>query len=266
MDYGPFGFIEKFRPLWNMWQNSGDHFGFLNQPAAGAKNVKSLQTALSPLMQGEVLTAAVEVARRHEELAEEEVDRVWKQKLGFDAWDEERKELSHALLSLMYQTEADYTITWRQLAVLVDAHLPALLLLADEQALRQALEQVADAELVKHLVPVAFYTDLSAAQTAAWARWLRTYLEKLAGDSHRPADEVSGGMRAVSPVYVPREWMLVDAYTAAMQGDISKVEELRKLFEAPYDEQGEANMSRYYRRAPAEVYESGGVGGTSFMT
>lgn len=30
MDYGPFGFIEKFTPFWNMWHNSGDHFGFMN--------------------------------------------------------------------------------------------------------------------------------------------------------------------------------------------------------------------------------------------
>ncbi len=36
MDYGPFGFIEKFEPLWNMWVGGGEHFGFLNQPAAGA--------------------------------------------------------------------------------------------------------------------------------------------------------------------------------------------------------------------------------------
>jgi len=30
MDYGPFGFMEKFIPLWNMWHMSGNHFGFLN--------------------------------------------------------------------------------------------------------------------------------------------------------------------------------------------------------------------------------------------
>jgi uncharacterized protein YdiU (UPF0061 family) len=30
MDYGPFGFMEKFEPFWNMWENSGNHFGFIN--------------------------------------------------------------------------------------------------------------------------------------------------------------------------------------------------------------------------------------------
>lgn len=37
MDYGPFGYIERFKPLWNMWSGGGDHFGFLNQPAAAMK-------------------------------------------------------------------------------------------------------------------------------------------------------------------------------------------------------------------------------------
>ena len=35
MDYGPFGFIERFVPLWNMWVGGGQHFGFLNQHIAG---------------------------------------------------------------------------------------------------------------------------------------------------------------------------------------------------------------------------------------
>jgi uncharacterized protein YdiU (UPF0061 family) len=33
-------------------------------------------------------------------------------------------------------------------------------------------------------------------------------------------------MRALSPKYVPREWMLVDAYTAAYDGDYGLVHEL----------------------------------------
>jgi uncharacterized protein YdiU (UPF0061 family) len=51
MDYGPFGFVEKFAPLWNMWSGGGEHFGFLNQPAAGAKNFGSLVSGCLPLLQ-----------------------------------------------------------------------------------------------------------------------------------------------------------------------------------------------------------------------
>jgi uncharacterized protein YdiU (UPF0061 family) len=31
MDYGPFGFVERFQPLWNMWVGGGEHYGFMNQ-------------------------------------------------------------------------------------------------------------------------------------------------------------------------------------------------------------------------------------------
>jgi uncharacterized protein YdiU (UPF0061 family) len=53
MDYGPFGFIERFQPLWNMWSGGGEHFGFLNQPTAGMKNFESLAIAVTPLLDAE---------------------------------------------------------------------------------------------------------------------------------------------------------------------------------------------------------------------
>ena len=38
VDFGPFGFIEKYDPGWAMWIGSGDHFGFMNQPRAAHAN------------------------------------------------------------------------------------------------------------------------------------------------------------------------------------------------------------------------------------
>ena len=42
--------------------------------------------------------------------------------------------------------------------------------------------------------------------------------------------------------YVPREWMLVDAYTAANRGDYSEIKALHNLFKKPYDEQPEMEV------------------------
>eukprot|EP00934_Nitzschia_sp_Nitz4_P005818 Nitzschia sp. Nitz4//NODE_657_length_7541_cov_75.275047//6296//7540//NITZ4_additional_000097-RA//1//CDS//3329532025//5808//frame0 len=42
MDYGPFGWMEEYTPLFAKWTGSGDHFGFLNQPAAGFANYQVL--------------------------------------------------------------------------------------------------------------------------------------------------------------------------------------------------------------------------------
>lgn len=72
-------------------------------------------------------------------------------------------------------------------------------------------------------------------------------------------------MLQVSPKYIPREWMLVDAYDAANKGDMSVFFELQSLFRAPYDEQ-DSLETKYYRKSPLEVIEGMGIGGVSHMT
>ena len=42
MDYGPFGFMDKYDPAFAKWTGSGDHFAFANQPAAGLANWQTL--------------------------------------------------------------------------------------------------------------------------------------------------------------------------------------------------------------------------------
>ena len=43
-------------------------------------------------------------------------------------------------------------------------------------------------------------------------------------------------MRLQNPRFVPREWMLVEAYDAAAAGDFGPVEKLLDLFSKPYEE------------------------------
>jgi len=40
----------------------------------------------------------------------------------------------------------------------------------------------------------------------------------------------------VSPKYVPREWMLVEAYERAEEGDYSELRRLEALFKDPYED------------------------------
>ena len=60
--------------------------------------------------------------------------------------------------------------------------------------------------------------------------------------------------------YVPREWMLAEAYNAAADGDHSVVHSLQRLFARPFDEQDAHAEERYYRRAPEGSEEQGGIG------
>ena len=54
----------------------------------------------------------------------------------------------------------------------------------------------------------------------------------------------------LSTRYIPREWMLVDAYTAAQHGDMAPAQSLISLFERPYAEQSREQTQAYYRKAP----------------
>jgi uncharacterized protein YdiU (UPF0061 family) len=249
MDYGPFGFIQRFEPLWNMWQMGGEHFGFLNQPAAGYKNFASFVTAVLPVLSPSGVAAAERIQREHLERATAALDDVWRRKLGLAAWDPPAEALLQRLLILMTDSEADYTFLWRQLA-----DLPATGRTGEEPA----------ASLVADLGDV-FYAPLSAAGAADWGAWLRDWLRLLKAQGRIDGAAVAEDMRRTSPKYIPREWMLVDCYTA---GTTEAVEELLEVFRDPYglNPASERFEARFYRKAPPETYVGAGIGGCTFMS
>jgi uncharacterized protein YdiU (UPF0061 family) len=133
MDYGPFGFVQRFEPMWNMWSGGGEHFGFLNQPEAGARNFASLASALSPLLgdDAEGRAALDAVVERHAARAREALNDVWRRKLGLAAVSggpstsdgDAGPRLAERLLALMERDGADWTILWRRLAIVAEAGL-----------------------------------------------------------------------------------------------------------------------------------------------
>jgi len=254
MDYGPFGFIEKFEPLWNMWTGGGEHYGFLNQPVAGHRNFTSFAGALLPLLDADGKKEVQAIVTEYTAVAMEMMNEMWCSKLGLAQWNEPAKHLMEELKELMEQSEADYTILFRLLAALVQARADGMEVLSDEDA----------AELFNQ----AFYKDLTAALKGKWMKWLNEWMSLVRAQrisSNETAAKIASSMRKASPKYVPREWMLVEAYTKANHGDYSTVHELAKLFCNPYDEQPEFE-DKYFKKTPAATYASGGKGGTAFMT
>merc|ERR1711871_897619 len=77
-----------------------------------------------------------------------------------------------------------------------------------------------------------------------WTAWLHSWLELLAEEAQDP-HEVGQAMRAVSPKYVPRQWMLEEAILAMEAGDWRPAEQLHQLFAAPYEENS-ALHSKFY--------------------
>ena len=50
LDFGPFGFVERYDPGFAMWISSGEHFAFFNQPKAAGQNFLALVKALRVLL------------------------------------------------------------------------------------------------------------------------------------------------------------------------------------------------------------------------
>jgi len=225
MDYGPFGFVEEFDPNFGSWVGSGSHFAFMNQPQAGLMNMRSLTEALSPLLQEGLEKAWGKVKSDYLQASDAAVGEVWRKKLGLQTWTKEAQALHKELLQLMRSSRADWTITWRQLAACLE------------------VQEADDRMILMPLVKFQSHTSIQN-QSSSWIKWLRRWIAIV--------DEQSGGresaaklIREVSPKYVPREWMLKEAYIPAQRGDPSLVKELFEFFKQPYAEQ-EACERRFF--------------------
>eukprot|EP00747_Dinoflagellata_sp_TGD_P007947 gnl/TRDRNA2_/TRDRNA2_117577_c2_seq1.p1 gnl/TRDRNA2_/TRDRNA2_117577_c2~~gnl/TRDRNA2_/TRDRNA2_117577_c2_seq1.p1 ORF type:complete len:265 (+),score=56.63 gnl/TRDRNA2_/TRDRNA2_117577_c2_seq1:55-795(+) len=246
MDYGPFGFIEKYEALWNMWVGGGEHYAFMNQMGAAFQNFTSFVQAVVPLLDKDGVKEAQRIVDGFEARGKEATGQVWRAKLGLKTWGRESQELWEALEKLMGESNIDWTIFWRQLA-----ELPA-----------KGLGPESPAQDLMAPLKVAFYEEsLVRTLEGRWTAWLAKWLGQLKADG-LAGGEVASSMRLTSPKYVPREWILVEAYDAANKGDHSVVETLYKLFLRPFDEQPEFEK-RFYKKAPSSAEE---LGGTAFMS
>lgn len=182
---------------------------------------------------------------------------------------------------------------------------PPVRLNLDHLAANNTLDLLAntpDVELFTHLRDVFYDSDLEKNETVntavdqketkekRWARWLRKWLGLVTRQIYQSDDtnldttdhthngtgtsknnnaaEISAAMRLASPKYVPREWMLVECYNKANNGDYSTFHSLQNVLSDPYSEQPEIELL-YYRKAPQTVYSFNqglGVAGTAYMT
>eukprot|EP00913_Durusdinium_trenchii_P035164 g32896.t1 len=99
---------------------------------------------------------------------------------------------------------------------------------------------------------------------SSWSDWFSRYARRVAREGGSGPQSTSWTverrtlMRGASPKYVPRNWMLYEAYDAAMRKDYSVVRGMLELFRRPYEEQPIFEEA-YFRRVP-EWARSKGAG------
>jgi len=233
LDYGPFGFCEMFDPYYQPWTGGGQHFSFLNQPAAAERNFQSFCLAVRPLLAGhqDCLRQLEEIQSDFPRVMREQMEQMWAAKLGLEAFD---ADLFNELATLMMQTSVDYTLFFRELSSVPD-----------------------DIEPIKKSFYMGrAYASDSEGLNKRWSAWLAKWTSLT-----RPAsgEALSSQMKRVNPKYTLREWFLVPAYQQAAVGDYAQLRELLEVMMRPYDEQANDIETNYYRLKPPELFEVGGL-------
>ncbi|EFJ46698.1 hypothetical protein VOLCADRAFT_62183 [Volvox carteri f. nagariensis] len=259
IDYGPFGFLDKFDPDWtpNLTDAGGRRYSYRNQPEAVQFNLVMLGNALlaADLVPRE---GAEEVLREYSKVLSESYNARMAAKLGLREYD---MTLTHELMRLMYDDDADFTNTFRALCSIS----------CTEDEPPECASSDSGSESGSGLRPTGHHHDLPAAlaaalnggqplseeRVAAWRQWLQAYRARLRAEGV-PEAERQSAQRSVNPKFIPRQHLLQWAIEAAEGGDYSELETLLEVLERPYDDQPDT-AAKYSGLPPEEMVRRPGV-------
>ena len=210
MDYGPYGFLDDFKP--DFICNHSDYQGrysFENQPAVGLWNLQRLAQSLSPFIAVDALNAALD-GYQHALLTV--YGRRMRDKLGLFTQQKGDNDLLDGLFALMIREGSDYTRTFRMLSV-------------SEQ--HSAASPLRD-EFIDR---------------AAFDSWFAGYRARLRDE---PIDDAQRQqqMQSVNPALVLRNWLAQRAIEQAEQGDMSELARLHEVLSQPFADRDDEYINR----------------------
>ncbi|XP_019489660.1 PREDICTED: uncharacterized protein LOC109377689 [Hipposideros armiger] len=127
IDYGPFGFMEAYNP--DFVPNTSDderRYKIGNQANIGMFNLNKLLQALNPLLDPGQKQLAAQILEGYPVLYYTRFTELFKAKLGLLGERKGDDDLIAFLLHLMEKTEADFTMTFRQLSEVTQSQLQEL--------------------------------------------------------------------------------------------------------------------------------------------
>jgi uncharacterized protein YdiU (UPF0061 family) len=222
LDYGPFGFMEAYDP--GFICNHSDHQGryaFDQQPQIGLWNVTCLAQALTPLIEVDDAKSALE---QYQPLFSEYYFTGMIKKLGFEKANETNVELLGELMSLMQQSRADFSQTFR--------------LLSD-------IKKDGSAQTTK-------LKDMFV-DRPAFENWCQGYVRQL-NQQENSDTQRKQQMDNTNPKYVLRNYMAQNAIEKAQnENDFSEIDNLMNLLQSPYDEHPD---QQHYAETPPDWAEN----------
>lgn len=204
IDYGPCAFMDSYDPTTVF--SSIDHHGryaYANQPRICQWNLARFAETLLPLIsedQEKAIGMAKEVLQSFPEIFEGHWLSGMREKLGLFNEEPDDLSLANSLLTCMHNNQADFTNTFRGLA----------------------LGSLPDEPIFKH---------------PAFEKWHKRWVERLFRQP-RSEEEARRLMLKRNPAFIPRNHRVEESLEAAEKnGDFSAIEKLQIVLSRPFDQQ-----------------------------
>eukprot|EP00871_Galdieria_phlegrea_P004139 jgi/Galph1/4726/GphlegSOOS_G3389.1 len=207
LDYGPFGFLDKYDPLYtpNSTDLPGRRYCYINQPQVAKWNCQKFAQALISLYGA---ASVFDVMEEFDKAYQATLSACYRDKLGLLTWNESSDMmLVESLLDLIQTDNLDYTN-------IGECNVPF------EQMFKQARQ-------------------LDSTRKEAWNKWFVRYISRLKEENNTNDLDRQERMNSVNPCYILRNYYLFRAIQQAEQGDFSGVDTLLQIFSKPYEERPE---------------------------
>ncbi|XP_008583228.1 PREDICTED: selenoprotein O-like [Galeopterus variegatus] len=228
IDYGPFGFMEAYNP--DFVPNISDderRYKIGNQANIGMFNLNKLLQALNPLLDSRQKQLAVQILEGYPVLYYTRFSKLFKAKLGLLGEREEDDNLIAFLLHLMEMTEADFTMTFRELS------------------------EITQSQLLELNIPQQFWALKTVSKHKLFPAWVSQYLLRLKSNMNDSDSERRRRMTSVNPRYVLKNWMAESAVQKAERNDFSEVHLLQEVLQHPFQKHSAAEKAGYSAPTPS---------------
>jgi len=229
IDYGPCAFMDHYHPA-TVFSSIDEHgrYAYANQPPIANWNLARFAEALLPLLaeatggdQDKAVDRAMEILGTFQERYEQYWLRGMRQKLGLTSAEAEDLALARDFLAGMEGQDVDFTQAFRRLADTAEA-----------------VDASREGWLRK------LYAD-----DATVDAWLPRWRARINAEGVAPVQRAQA-MRAVNPVYIPRNHRVEEALAAAVDlGDYAPFEKLLAVLQQPFAEK--TGLSAYADPVPA---------------
>ncbi|XP_069403384.1 protein adenylyltransferase SelO-like isoform X4 [Ovis canadensis] len=198
-----------------------------NQANIGMFNLNKLLQAINPLLNPRQKQLATQILKEYPVLYYTRFRELFKAKLGLLGKNEGDDDLIAFLLHLMEKTEADFTMTFRQLS------------------------EITQSQLQELVIPQEFWALKMISKHRLFPAWVSQYLSRLKSNISDSDSERRKRMTAVNPRYVLKNWMAESAVQKAERNDFSEVHLLQQVLRHPFQKHSAAERAGYSSPTPS---------------